>query len=93
LAYPNVARWLAAQPNLRPPEQIDPSVLRAGPDERITLGRFAALIGRARNTVAQYRGQPGFPQPDAEGRYRAGDLLSYWNSRPGRRGQARRENR
>jgi len=83
-------QWLAAQSDLQPAPRIDLRVLRIDPEDRITLGRFASLIGKARNTVAQYRDQPGFPRPDADGSYRAGDLLSYWNSRPGRRGPARR---
>jgi hypothetical protein len=83
-------QWLAGQLDLHPPERIVPSALRIDPDERITLGRFAGLIGRARNTVAQYRDRPGFPQPDVSDRYRAGDLIEFWNSRPGRRGKARR---
>jgi hypothetical protein len=83
-------RWLGTQSDLKPPPRIELSAFRIDPEERITLGRFAALIGKARNTVAQYRDQPGFPQPGADGGYRAGDLLDYWNSRPGRRGPARR---
>jgi hypothetical protein len=77
--------WFAAQPDLLPPGRVDPSVFPVGGDERITLGRFASLIGKARATVTQHRGRPGFPVPDAEGRYRAGDLLDYWNARTGRR--------
>ena len=83
-------QWLAGQPDLSLSGRIDPAALRIDPDERITLGRFAALIGKARNTVAQYRDRPDFPQPGADGRYRAGELLGYWNSRPGRRGPGRR---
>jgi hypothetical protein len=81
-------RWLSGQSGLNLAPRIEPSVLRIDPDDRITLGRFAALIGKARNTVAQYRDQPGFPAADAEGTYRSGDLVDYWNSRPGRRGPA-----
>lgn len=33
--------WLASQPDLAPPQRIDPASLRIYPDERITLGRFA----------------------------------------------------
>jgi len=83
-------QWLAAQSDLKPPPRIEPSALQIDPDDRITLGRFASLIGKARNTVAQYRDQPGFPAVDAEGTYRAADLIDYWNSRPGHRGPARR---
>jgi len=83
-------QWLAAQADLQPPARIEPSALRVDPDDRITLGRFAAVLGKARNTVAQYRDQPGFPQPDPDGAYRARDLIDYWNSRPGHRGPTRR---
>src|SRR5271154_5319598 len=62
-------RWLAAQVDLKPPPRIEPAALRIDPDDQITLGRFAAILGKARNTVAQYRDQPGFPQPDAQGTY------------------------
>lgn len=82
--------WLAAQPDLAAPERIDPGAIRIDPHERITLGRFAGLIGKDRKTVTQHRNRPGFPQGDADGTYRAGDLLDYWNSRPGRRGSPRR---
>jgi hypothetical protein len=77
--------WFAAQPDLLPPGRIDPSNLPVDADERITLGRFASHIGKARGTVTQHRGRPGFPEADANGRYRAGDLLDYWNTRTGRR--------
>jgi hypothetical protein len=77
--------WMAAQPGLAPPERIDPAALRIDPDERVTLGRFAALIGKDRKTVTQHRDRPEFPEPDPGGRYRVADLLGYWNSRTGRR--------
>ena len=83
-------RWLAAQSDLAPKEPFDPATLRIDPDERITLARFAAILGIARNTVAQYRDQVGFPKPDADGTYHALELLGFWNSRPGRRGKTRR---
>lgn len=82
--------WLAAQPDLAAPEQIDPRAVRIDPDERITLGRFAALIGKDRKTVTQHRVRRGFPEASADGTYRAGDLLDYWNSRPGHRGPGRK---
>ena len=78
--------WLAAQPDLAAPDRIDPGALRISAAERITLGRFAALIGKDRKTVTQHRDRPGFPQADADGTYRAGDLIGYWNLRSGRRG-------
>jgi hypothetical protein len=82
--------WLAAQPDLAAPDRVDPGAFQIAPDERITLGRFAALIGKDRKTVTQHRDRPGFPEPDPDGTYRTGDLLGYWNSRPGYRGPARR---
>jgi len=81
--------WIAAQPDLDPPERIELSMLEIGADDRITLGRFADIIGKARKTVSQHRDREGFPVPGAGGRYRAGDLLAYWNARTGRRGKAR----
>jgi len=80
--------WLTAQPDLAAPERIDPGTVQ-NPDDRITLGRFAALIGKDRKTVTQHRDRPGFPEADANSTYRTGDLLDYWNSRPGRRGPSR----
>jgi hypothetical protein len=77
--------WLAAQAHLAPPERIDLTALRADPDDRVTLSRFAAMIGKDRKTVTQHRSRPGFPDGDPDGRYRVGDLLQYWNERPGRR--------
>ncbi|MGH3157034.1 MAG: hypothetical protein ACRDNF_10715 [Streptosporangiaceae bacterium] len=81
--------WLAAQPDLQPPERIDPAALRAAPDERVTLGRFAGVIGKDRKTVTQHRDRPGFPDPGPDGKYSLADLLRYWNTRTGRRGPAR----
>jgi hypothetical protein len=75
--------WLAARPELAPPERIESFPVDL--DERITLGRFASLIGKANKTVSQHRGRPGFPESDGDGLYRASDLLEYWNRRPGRR--------
>jgi hypothetical protein len=83
--------WLANRPDLAHPERIDPSVARIDPDERITLGKFAGLIGKARGTVNQHRDRPGFPPSREDGRYRAGDLLAYWNTRTGQRGKTRRD--
>jgi hypothetical protein len=54
-------------------------------DERITLSRFAGLIGKSRKTVTQHRGRAGFPAVGEDGLYRAGDLLTYWNARAGHR--------
>jgi len=81
--------WLAAQSDLAPPERFDLAALGVKPGDRITLGHFAKLIGKARATVTQHRDRPGFPQPGDDGTYRAGDLFTYWNSRIGYRGQAR----
>jgi hypothetical protein len=41
----------SAQPDLAQPQRIDPAALRADPADWITLGRFAALIGKPRGTV------------------------------------------
>jgi hypothetical protein len=75
--------WLAAQPELAPPERVE--AFPVDPDERITLGRFAVLIDKANKTVTQHRGRVGFPEANTAGLYRAGDLIEYWNTRPGRR--------
>ena len=82
--------WLGGQPDLEAPERFDLAALGVGPDVRITLGRFAALIGKARNTVAQHRERPGFPVPADDGTYQVGELFSYWNTRSGHRGQSLR---
>ena len=42
---------------------MTPSALRADPDERITVVRFAGIVSKARNAVAQYRDELGFPNP------------------------------
>jgi hypothetical protein len=77
--------WLASQAGLAPPERIDAQALRIDLESRITLSHFAELISKDRKTVTQHRDRPGFPAPDEAGRFRAGDLVSYWNTRPGRR--------
>jgi hypothetical protein len=81
--------WLAAQPDLQPPERIDAATLDTVAQERVTLGRFAAVIGKDRKTVTQHRDRPGFPAPGDDGKYSLADLLRYWNTRTGRRGPAR----
>jgi hypothetical protein len=83
--------WIAAHPDSATPERVDPAATQIDPSERITLGRFAALIGKARKTVTQHRDRAGFPEADADALYRPGDLLDYWNSRSGRRGPTRRQ--
>jgi hypothetical protein len=75
--------WLENRSELAPPDRVEDFLV--DPDERITLGRFASLIGKANKTVTQHRERPGFPESDDDGLYRAGDLLEYWNQRPGRR--------
>jgi hypothetical protein len=75
--------WLSARPELAPPKRVES--LPVGLDERITLGRFASLIGKANKTVTQHRRREGFPDSDEHAKYRAGDLLEYWNKRLGRR--------
>lgn len=81
--------WRSAQSDLDPPERIELSALGISADERVTLGRFAGLIGKDRKTVTQHRDRPGFPAAGEGGKYRAGDLLAYWNARPGRRGKGK----
>jgi hypothetical protein len=82
--------WLVRQPDLEAPERFDLGALGLEPGDRITLGRFAALIGKARNTVAQHRERPSFPSADVDGTYRVGDLFNYWNTRSGYRSQSSR---
>jgi hypothetical protein len=82
--------WLAGQVDLEPPERFDLASLGLAADERITLGRFAGLVGLARATVTQHRGRSGFPPADGGGTYSAGELLDYWNSRAGHRSKARK---
>jgi hypothetical protein len=79
--------WLAAQPDLQPPERIDLAAVQGAPDERVTLGRFAAVIGKDRKTVTQHRDRPGFPPPGPDRKYSLADLLGYWNTRTGRADQ------
>ena len=79
--------WLAAQADLDPPERFDLASLGLAADEWITLGRFAWLIGLARATVTHIVAIR-FSIGGADGTYRAGELLDYWNSRTGYRSQA-----
>ncbi len=59
-------------------------------DERVTLHFFAVHVaGLDPKTVSQYQGNPGFPKAGKDGRYRLGDLLGFFNSRPGKRGPTR----
>jgi hypothetical protein len=81
--------WLVGQADLEPPERFDLAALGLAPDDRITLGRFATLIGLARASVTQHRDRVCFPRGNSDGTYRAGDLLDYWNSRSGHRGLSR----
>jgi hypothetical protein len=53
-------------------------------DQRITPGRFTALIGKTRKTVTQRRGRPGFPSAGADGKYLARELMGCWNVCTGR---------
>ena len=57
-------------------------------DDRMTLSAFAdEVVEKSRKTVTQYRDQ--LPPPGADGRYRLGDLIGFWNTgRPGKRGPA-----
>ena len=59
------------------------------PDTRVTLSWFAKNIaGVANKTVTQYRdpdfGSPTFPRAGDDDRYRLGDLMAWWPTRPGR---------
>jgi len=84
----------ASQPDLAE-RKVARIVTSLDPDEQVTLGFFADHMiwesgGRPdRNTVAQYRGHPGFPEGRRNPRsrvtrYRTGDLVAYFNSRPGK---------
>ncbi|QKW32469.1 hypothetical protein HUT17_04880 (plasmid) [Nocardiopsis flavescens] len=66
------------------------------PDSEVTLGRFAALIGVNRSTVSQYKRKTPDALPDTtdghrpdrlpahtRATFRLGDLLAWWNNRPG----------
>lgn len=80
--------WLAAQPDLQPPERINPATLRTVSDERVTLGRFAAVIGKDRKTVTQHRARPA-SQPGRGQEVLPGRPGAHWNTRARRRGPAR----
>jgi len=59
------------------------------PDEKMTLGKIATVLGVARKTVTQYKDDdPEFPSPTAGSQYRIGDVVDYLNNRPGKRGPA-----
>jgi len=67
----------------------EPIATTLDPDLRVTLGYFAGVAGVARKTVTQARGYPGFPAADGDGRFRLGDLIDFWPTRPGKRGPGR----
>jgi hypothetical protein len=64
-------------------------------DAQVTLSYFAdhsAWEGGGkpnRKTITQHRDRPGFPRGGPGGKYRVGDLLTYFNGRSGGRGPAR----
>jgi hypothetical protein len=61
------------------------AVTRRDLDERITLGEFAGqLAGVSGEVMAGYLelDSAGFPAAGPDGKYRLGDLLGYWNTRP-----------
>jgi hypothetical protein len=78
-----------AHPEMRPENRSQPIETTLDPEVRVTLGFFAGVAGVARKTVTQARENPGFPKPGTDGKYRLGDLLDYWPTRPGKRGKAR----
>jgi hypothetical protein len=63
------------------------------PGLEVTLGAFADLIGVNRKTVSQYTAKTPDDLPDTvdgarpypRAKYRLGDLLLWWNGRPGSR--------
>lgn len=84
---------LAAWHSRRDGSEFDILLTRLGDEERVTLSRFARLVGRDNKTVYQYRGWRGFPQPGDDGKYRLGDLAGpcgYWYRRTGKTGPPRR---
>jgi hypothetical protein len=88
--------WLTSQPRKRPPPPI---VFAGPPDELVTLSAFASRARSGGNpvdgkTVYQCRGRPGFPAPVQGSSYRAGDVLTFLNSRrPGSGNRARGKRR
>ena len=91
-----LAAFRASQPDLQGQGGRKMTVTGVGPDERVTLGFFADHAeweggGRpSRRTVTQYQGRPGFPGAGPDRRYRSGDLIAFFNSRPDKRGPAPR---
>jgi hypothetical protein len=81
----------AGEPGLQPRRVA--RIVYTGPDERVTLGFFADHSawesgGRPdRKTVSQYKDYPGFPR-GRRGRYQAGDLAAFFNTRPGRKARS-----
>jgi hypothetical protein len=73
-----------------------PIVLPAGhsPDEQVTIGEAAGMIGVDPKTISQYDGHPGFPAVVSGAgtrprRYRLGSIVEFLNAgRPGKRGPA-----
>ena len=61
----------------RPTPQGHPRVLRR------RRGR------RPQDRHPEARGYPGFPAADGDGRFRLGDLIDFWPTRPGKRGPGR----
>lgn len=83
----------AGEPDLQP-RQVARIVTDIGQDEWVTLGFFADHSewesgGRPdRKTITQYKDYPGFPR-GRRNRYRAGDLITFYNARPGRKARSR----
>jgi hypothetical protein len=54
-------------------------------DARVTLSWFAKNVADVANkTVTQHRDKPTFPRAGEDGKYRLGDLMAWWPTRPGR---------
>jgi hypothetical protein len=54
-------------------------------DQRVTWSKFAKIAGVDKQNVYRYRGKPGTPRVGADGTSRLGDMVDWWNNRPGRR--------
>ncbi|MGH3410096.1 MAG: hypothetical protein ACRDRJ_47510 [Streptosporangiaceae bacterium] len=81
----------AGEPRLHPRQVA--RIVYTGPDQRVTLGFFADHSAWEsggqpdRKTISQYKDHPGFPR-GRRGRYQAGDLVTFFNTRPGRKARS-----
>lgn len=78
----DLAAWQQTRSAAHGPEL---ALTALGPDELVTLGAFARLVGRSRKTVTQYRDRDGagFPPAAGDRQWHLGTLAAWWNSRPG----------